>query len=55
MPTKRKDIKWDEKFYPGPGLEPGPLAFRANALTNWAMQYIVILEFENENEFLHRT
>ena len=23
-----------EKFYPGPGLEPGPLAFRANALTN---------------------
>ena len=21
-----------EKFYPGPGLEPGPLAFRANAL-----------------------
>ena len=27
-----------EKFYPGPGLEPGPLAFRANALTNWAIQ-----------------
>ena len=23
-----------EKFYPGPGREPGPLAFRANALTN---------------------
>ena len=23
-----------EKFYPGPGLEPGPLAFPANALTN---------------------
>ena len=23
-----------EKFYPGPGLEHGPLAFRANALTN---------------------
>ena len=22
-----------EKFYPGPGLEPGPLALRANALT----------------------
>ena len=22
-----------EKFYPGPGLEPGLLAFRANALT----------------------
>ena len=21
-----------EKFSPGPGLEPGPLAFRANAL-----------------------
>ena len=21
-----------EKFYPGPGLEPGPLAFRANVL-----------------------
>ena len=27
-----------EKFYPGPGLEPGPLAFRANALTAWAIQ-----------------
>ena len=27
-----------EKFYPGPGLEPGPLALRANALTNWAIQ-----------------
>ena len=27
-----------EKFYPGPGLEPGPLAFRANALTNWAIK-----------------
>ena len=23
-----------EKLCPGPGLEPGPLAFRANALTN---------------------
>ena len=23
-----------EKFYPGPGLEPGTLALRANALTN---------------------
>ena len=23
-----------EKFYPGPGLEPRPLAFHANALTN---------------------
>ena len=23
-----------EKFYPGPGPEPGLLAFRANALTN---------------------
>ena len=23
-----------EKFYPGPDLEPGPLAFRANALTS---------------------
>ena len=23
-----------EKFYPGPGLEPGPLVFRANALTH---------------------
>ena len=23
-----------EKFYPVPGLEPGPLAYRANALTN---------------------
>ena len=23
-----------EKFYPEPGLEPGPVAFRANALTN---------------------
>ena len=22
-----------QKFYPGPGLESGPLAFRANALT----------------------
>ena len=27
-----------EKFYPGPGIEPGPLAFRANVLTNWAIQ-----------------
>ena len=27
-----------EKFYPGPGFEPGPLAFRANALTNWSNQ-----------------
>ena len=24
-------------FYPGPGLEPGPLAFCANALTSWAI------------------
>ena len=23
-----------EKFYPGPGIEPGPLAFRGNVLTN---------------------
>ena len=23
-----------ERFYPGPELEPDPLAFRANALTN---------------------
>ena len=23
-----------QKFYSGPELEPGPLAFRANALTN---------------------
>ena len=30
---KIKDFK-REKFYPGPGLEPGPLAFHANALTN---------------------
>ena len=29
---------WREKFYPGPGFEPGPLAFRANSLTNWAIQ-----------------
>ena len=27
-----------EKFYPRSGLEPGPLAFRANVLTNWAIQ-----------------
>ena len=27
-----------EKFYPVPGLEPGLLAFRANALTNQAIQ-----------------
>ena len=26
-----------EKFYPGSGLEPGPLAFHANALTDWAI------------------
>ena len=24
--------------YPGPGLEPGPLPFSANAQTNWAIQ-----------------
>ena len=28
----------EKKFYPGPELEPGPLAFRANALTNWVNQ-----------------
>ena len=28
----------NEKFYPGPGLDPGPLTFRANGLTNWAIQ-----------------
>ena len=27
-----------EKFYPGLGPEPGPLALCANALTNWAIQ-----------------
>ena len=27
-----------EKFYPEPGLKPRPLAFSANALTNWAIQ-----------------
>ena len=27
-----------DKFYPGPGLESGPLAFRANALTNRAIK-----------------
>ena len=27
------DVEFErEKFYPGPGIEPGPLAFRANAL-----------------------
>ena len=27
------DVEFErEKFYPGPGLEPGPLAFSANAL-----------------------
>ena len=33
-------LKWIERehFYPGPWLEPGPLACRANALTNWAIQ-----------------
>ena len=28
----------EKKIYPGPGLEPGPSAFRAKALTNWAIQ-----------------
>ena len=28
------DAESKEKFYPGPGIEPGPLEFRANALTN---------------------
>ena len=37
LQTFSKDDKYDveferEKFYPGPGLEPGPLAFRVNAL-----------------------
>ena len=33
------DVEFErEKFYPGPGLEPGPLAFHANALTSWAIQ-----------------
>ena len=33
------DVEFEkEKFCPGPGLEPGSLAFRANALTNWAIQ-----------------
>ena len=33
------DVEFErEKFSPGPGLEPGSLAFRANALTNWAIQ-----------------
>ena len=27
-----------EKFYPGPGLQPRPLDFRANALTNWTIK-----------------
>ena len=27
-----------EKLYPGRGLEPGTLALRANAFTNWAIQ-----------------
>ena len=33
------DLEFNEKkFYPGPGVEPGPLSFRANVLTNWAIQ-----------------
>ena len=37
----RKEFRiWREKFYPGPGFEPGPLAFRAKALTIWAIQDI---------------
>ena len=28
----KKDLK-KKNFYPGPGLEPGPLALRASALT----------------------
>ena len=32
-----KNFKW-KKFYPGLGLELGPLAFRANAITNWPIQ-----------------
>ena len=27
----------EEKFYPGQVLEPGPLAFHANAFANWAI------------------
>ena len=28
------DVEFERvKFYPGPGVEPGPLAFRANVLT----------------------
>ena len=32
--AKRLNAKFEiEKFYPGPGIEPGPLALRASALT----------------------
>ena len=34
MKTRRLQWNMKRKFYPGPGFEPEPLAFRANALTN---------------------
>ena len=47
------DVEYQrEKFYLEPGLEPGPLAFRANAFTNSAIQdkyvsKIFLLKFYN--------
>ena len=33
-PEQEKNMKLEiEKFYPEPGIEPGPLALRASALT----------------------
>ena len=34
IPKQKNIVKFEiEKFYPGPGIEPGPLALCASALT----------------------
>ena len=41
----------EKEFYPGPGLEPRALAFRANALANWAIEdkYQSTIELISQN------